>query len=155
MTGILHIVVARKPIEGTIAENCLKHGCGALNVDGCRVGYVSEADKRLETRGVHFGGAYQHAAGDAFKKEVNAVAAVNQAGRFPANLILDMSTEVQDNFPSSVSVKGKPRKAIIKNPTRLNNSKEVFVDCEYNDSGNASRFFFNFTEQESNESGDM
>jgi len=32
------ITVARKPLSGTVAENVLRHGTGALNVDGCRVG---------------------------------------------------------------------------------------------------------------------
>jgi site-specific DNA-methyltransferase (adenine-specific) len=32
------ITVARKPLTGTVAENVLQHGTGALNVDGCRVG---------------------------------------------------------------------------------------------------------------------
>jgi len=31
-------VLARKPLDGTVAANVLAHGCGALNVDGCRVG---------------------------------------------------------------------------------------------------------------------
>jgi DNA modification methylase len=31
------IVVARKPLAGTVARNVLAHGTGALNVDGCRV----------------------------------------------------------------------------------------------------------------------
>jgi hypothetical protein len=32
------ITVARKPLIGTVAENLLEHGTGALNVEGCRVG---------------------------------------------------------------------------------------------------------------------
>lgn len=32
------IVVARKPLVGTVAENCLKTGSGALNIDGSRIG---------------------------------------------------------------------------------------------------------------------
>ena len=32
------ITVARKPLIGTVAENVLAHGTGALNIDGCRVG---------------------------------------------------------------------------------------------------------------------
>ncbi|MDD5293739.1 MAG: DNA methyltransferase, partial [Candidatus Izemoplasmatales bacterium] len=32
------IVMARKPLDGTIASNVLKHGVGGLNIDGCRVG---------------------------------------------------------------------------------------------------------------------
>ena len=31
------IVLARKPLEGTVAANVLKHGVGALNIDQCRV----------------------------------------------------------------------------------------------------------------------
>jgi DNA modification methylase len=82
------IVLARKPLAGTVAGNVLEYGTGALNVDGCRIGYASEADKRLETRGVHVGGAYKHPAGDSFKKAENAVAPVNPAGRWPANVVL-------------------------------------------------------------------
>jgi DNA modification methylase len=32
------IIVARKPLIGTVAENVLTHGTGALNIDGSRVG---------------------------------------------------------------------------------------------------------------------
>ena len=31
------IVLARKPLEGTVAENVLKHGTGGINIDGCRI----------------------------------------------------------------------------------------------------------------------
>ena len=36
------IVMARKPIEGSIVDNVLKHGTGGINIDGCRVAYVSD-----------------------------------------------------------------------------------------------------------------
>lgn len=39
------VVVARKPLAGTVAANVLAHGVGALNIDACRVGYTSETDK--------------------------------------------------------------------------------------------------------------
>lgn len=32
------IVLARKPLAGTVAQNVLEHGTGGLNVDGCRTG---------------------------------------------------------------------------------------------------------------------
>ena len=32
------ITVARKPFKGTVANNVLTHGTGAINIDGCRVG---------------------------------------------------------------------------------------------------------------------
>lgn len=31
------VILARKPLEGTVAQNVLKWGCGGLNIDGCRV----------------------------------------------------------------------------------------------------------------------
>ena len=31
------IVVARKPLIGTVVDNVLAHGTGALNIDGCRI----------------------------------------------------------------------------------------------------------------------
>jgi len=146
MTGVLHIVVARKPIEGTIVENCLQWGCGALNVDGCRV----------EAHGERTGGDGYWGLAESKGWNKNSVPYRGESrertdqGRWPANLILG-GEEVVVGFPMTMSIKGKPRKAVIKNQTRLNNSKNVFVNCEYGDSGSASRFFFNFTEQESDE----
>ena len=32
------ITILRKPLEGSIAENTLKHGCGTINIDDTRVG---------------------------------------------------------------------------------------------------------------------
>jgi DNA modification methylase len=39
------ITVARKPLIGTVADNALAHGTGALNIDGCRVEFQGDADK--------------------------------------------------------------------------------------------------------------
>jgi DNA modification methylase len=36
--AVEHWILARKPLEGTYAENVLKHGTGALNIEGCRIG---------------------------------------------------------------------------------------------------------------------
>lgn len=36
------IVLARKPLIGTVAANVLEHGTGGLNIDGCRVGSTVE-----------------------------------------------------------------------------------------------------------------
>lgn len=38
------IVVARKPLAGTVAVNVLAHGTGALNIDGSRVSITNETD---------------------------------------------------------------------------------------------------------------
>jgi len=36
--GYEPIVLARKPLSGTVAANVLEHGTGAVNIDACRVG---------------------------------------------------------------------------------------------------------------------
>jgi hypothetical protein len=38
------IVVARKPLAGTVAHNVQAHGTGALNIDGCRVDPACDTD---------------------------------------------------------------------------------------------------------------
>ncbi|MEF7710292.1 DNA methyltransferase, partial [Bacillus cereus] len=45
------IVMARKPLMGTVAANVLEHGTGALNIDGCRVAH-DEPEGRPST-GMH------------------------------------------------------------------------------------------------------
>jgi DNA modification methylase len=46
------IVVARKPLIGTVAKNVLEHGTGGINVDGCR---VSDKGGRWPANVIHDG----------------------------------------------------------------------------------------------------
>jgi hypothetical protein len=39
------ITILRKPLEGSVADNALKHGCGAINIDGTRVGTEARSYK--------------------------------------------------------------------------------------------------------------
>jgi DNA modification methylase len=81
------ITVARKPLTGTVAENVLAHGTGALNVDGCRVGTDGGTAKGSKLMGEGNGiyGAGLHGA-----CEITQLS----AGRWPANLTHDGSEEV-------------------------------------------------------------
>ena len=81
-------VLARKPIEGTVANNVLKHGTGGLNIDGTRVGTEQVESGR---GGRNTGSTFNASIGD--KTPPN-------AGRFPANLIHDGSDEVEAVFPN-------------------------------------------------------
>lgn len=78
------ICLARKPIsEKTVAANVLKHGTGAINIDGCRVEGVPRAthgDKNIRTNR----GGYDKGR-DSMPLGESPVA----SGRWPANLILD------------------------------------------------------------------
>jgi len=160
MTGILHIVVARKPIEGTIAENCLKHGCGAINIDGCRIkgdkgsGVWGASNKTINPNRKF------NASPDMLEYRSQAVEVDGQIGRFPANLILDESEEVQTCFPDTGVSSGGRIANISKTSTIYGGGKGLGMDLSpesvkgnpgFGDSGSASRFFFNFAEQESTE----
>jgi site-specific DNA-methyltransferase (adenine-specific) len=80
------ITVARKPLVGTVAENVLEHGTGAINVDGCRVGGTVETWPA--TRSYAAGQMQPGHSGDT-QPTGNA-----PSGRWPANLIHDGSDEV-------------------------------------------------------------
>jgi site-specific DNA-methyltransferase (adenine-specific) len=79
---------------GTVAENVLEHGTGALNIDGCRVGTDGGTAKGSKPRGDGNGiyGAGLHGACEI--KQLD-------AGRWPANLIHDGSEEVTGLFPNN------------------------------------------------------
>jgi DNA modification methylase len=87
------ICLARKPLIGTVATNVLEHGTGALNIDGCRVGY-RESRERNRHASIGFGGS------DA-QGRVQGRVQDGGLGRWPANLIHDGSDEVLALFPES------------------------------------------------------
>jgi len=79
------IIMARKPLDGTVVNNVLKHGVGGLNIDACRVG----SEQR-------------HNPSNFNKPNKTACAYMTQGretqGRYPANIILDGSDSVEALF---------------------------------------------------------
>ncbi len=94
------IVMARKPLDGTVAQNVLKHGVGGINIDECRVETDDFKDKTFtmpnlnQKDGVQ--GIYNGTKIGAERIDYEQ----NQNGRFPANVIHDGSDEVENLFPS-------------------------------------------------------
>jgi hypothetical protein len=93
------ITVARKPLIGTVAENVLQHGTGAINVDGGRVGTdggtrMTESDIQLSQISVSVN-AYGNGLQGPFGKPVEGL------GRWPANFIHDGSEEATDLLKDS------------------------------------------------------
>lgn len=134
------IVVARKPLVGTVAGNVLAHGTGALNIDGCRVGYQSEADKRkndvadpgLRDSRSGFGGGLR--------------TAMQEAGRWPANVIFDEAAAAELDAQSGIS-KSPPVGSVAR--TKGGSTIGTFAHegrppspNGHGDSGGASRFFY-------------
>ena len=128
------IVMARKPLEGGVAENVIKHGTGAINIDGCRI--ETEDKTQRVNKGVEWGVRYDKSGND--PKDYGSA-----LGRFPANLIHDGSEEVEEFFPDTAPSKSGTRR------NRERNSDSAWVDAlpqidlegGFDDSGTASRFF--------------
>ena len=127
------IIVARKPFKGTVAANVQEHGTGAMNIDGCRVAlngnYKCGANGRPSQTGL----------GDNYDPDV--ANKHSEQGRWPANLIHDGSDEVVGLMPN--------RKTTWISSNHANNRKGEFLgelkhpgQQGFNDSGSASRFFY-------------
>lgn len=142
------IVVARKPLIGTVAANVLEHGTGALNIDGSRIegqAWKSVAPNNGGRSGGVMGKQSQHPGGEPHAQ-----------GRWPANVILDAYSagildEQSGNRPSAGTYKNvdEPMKIGTRNG---NNDPNKFLNSVYlnskryntyaNEQGGASRFFY-------------
>jgi site-specific DNA-methyltransferase (adenine-specific) len=131
------IVVARKPLIGTVANNVLTYGTGALNIEGSRVGTTDQP----RIGNPEPSDAAQTAFGEGWQKS----GTTPPEGRWPANVIHDGSDEVLAGFPES-----KSGKAGIRTSDGFNNGvygngmgiKAGQSNGEYGDSDSAARFFY-------------
>lgn len=134
------IVLARKPLRGTVAQNVLEHGTGALNIDGCRVGTKEVLGRTNNGRERYNPSSYTVAPPERTTFDRSDVA----GGRFPANLIHDGSDEVEAVFPMTKSGRlgighGSGNSFGVGNSDK----KPHPIAAEYGgDSGSASRFFY-------------
>ncbi len=78
-------LLVQKPLAGTFANNALVHGCGGLNVEGCRVGDEVVA-KLLSAAPSAKGGRLL---GGSILNTIKGCELGTAIGRFPANLVLD------------------------------------------------------------------
>jgi DNA modification methylase len=93
------ICVARKPLIGTVADNVLTHGTGALNIDACRIGTSKDVPAGAGVKRDRDGWGTQTPSADSSGFDPN-------TGRWPANCIHDGSDEVLDAF-AAYSGKGE------------------------------------------------
>lgn len=136
------IVLARKPLIGSVAANVLAHGTGAINVDGCRVG---TDEKIAATRNVALGSSGAGVFGTA---TVPGVYQQKDGGRFPSNLIHDGSEAVVAMFPGEAGA-GGPASGPSLREKNTNVARGTFNGLDpdvspafYADSGSAARFIY-------------
>lgn len=133
------VTVARKPLAGTVAENVLAHGTGALNIDGCRIDATGDAQLAEKYASVQNAGRRENNVYGSDSRD-RAGAAPHQAGRFPANLIHDGSEEVAGLFPQTGKSTGGGKKNGDKFGGGYAPPDEDAIG--YGDAGSAARFFY-------------
>jgi site-specific DNA-methyltransferase (adenine-specific) len=133
------VVVARKPLAGTVAANVVAHGTGALNIDGCRI--------EGESRPVMIRTGTVVAASSMSGESTGATASgeTTKAGRWPANVVLDADQAAALDAQSGESVTGS-------GPLRRTTALGVMNDDGWQPqeqdgqrhpgAGGASRFFY-------------
>lgn len=130
------IVVARKPIIGTVAANVLAHGTGGLNIDGCRIETADNLNGRAYAK------TSDKNAADASSFAMGATAGefVQPTGRWPANLLHDGSDEVLALFPDT----GKSTGGGKKNGDKFGGgyAPPGKDSIGFGDTGSAARFFY-------------
>ena len=135
------IVVARKPLIGTVAGNVGSYGTGALNANGCRVGTdeaLGGSTVRNDFRVGAFAAGHQANPGDIPDYQQNPL------GRWPANLIHDGSDEVLTAFPAAPGQCGA-----VSGREPSSNTNHVYgafdgrpASSPRGDVGSAARFFY-------------
>lgn len=139
------IVVARKPLIGTVAQNVLTHGTGALNIDDCRIGY-RDADDLAQTRSQNPGRDDVVTSGVYGADRPQQT--INDAGRWPANAVFDeqAAAMLDEQTGELVSKWGTQQDASA--PKTVNTfgqyaeSQATKTNAFTGDRGGASRFFY-------------
>jgi len=127
------IILARKPLVGTVAANVAAHGTGALNVDGCRIGTEARTNGGMSSLGVMHDDDWKPRS---VSSEVS--------GRWPANVCLDEDAAAMLDAQSGISKGSGPREG-VRGGHKFGGEKgenDTLVGRWHGDSGGASRFFY-------------
>jgi DNA modification methylase len=140
------IVMARKPFKGTVADNVLEYGTGAINIDDCRIAPDDAFVKHIEKysdRDVGVNGTPQSMFGNTHGKMVYG----NVEGRFPANIIFDEEAgkildEQSGDIKGMASQNCNNQTLYGGNAMNASQTTRSGFKQGYNDKGGASRFFY-------------
>lgn len=140
------VVVARKPLEGTVAANVLTHGVGALNIDATRVGDEVRTAAFTSLAPAH--GNRLGAPGTQEARRGTQGDPKTYTGRWPANVVLDESQAAALDEQSGTKMSrghtparrgGAARDAIY----GLGHAgQEIVTEAHAEETGGASRFFY-------------
>lgn len=149
------IIVARKPFDGSVADNVLRFGTGAINIDASRIaggdvnptvarrqGSVAHLSNRSAAESEKDGRIEDRRSPEAYR----AARPGDSMGRWPANLIHDGSNEVVERFPAEAGAFAPVHK---RNGDKHRGVYDAFAgnfdeagSTFQGDSGSAARFFY-------------
>ena len=131
------IVLARKPLVGTVAQNVQAHGTGALNIDACRIETADCLDGGAYSSSVGLVSGAGFTIGRGLTREY-----IQPSGRWPANVLLDEAAASELDGQSGELTSGARasgvRKGIGFHGTREGDGGPAITAS----SGGASRFFY-------------
>ena len=145
------ITILRKSLKGSVAENTLKHGCGALNIDATRIATEEESFFKEWERNQS---GSQGVATFTGENQIDLNSYRPTGGRWPANVILIGNNSAVSLDVQSGQVKGwSSQNHNTFNPYQGNSFHNSSTQRQgykegYNDDGGASRFFKQFEKEE-------
>jgi DNA modification methylase len=138
------IVMARKPLVGTVAANVLRYGTGALNIDATRIPFDAPPPDREQRQ--HAATAGMSGLGDSGYAPDHVQPLFDQRGRWPANVIL--TDPIFDGGVEGVVGGGEANRWFSAPRDGDGKARDGVVFTEhrgdgvgYGDSGTYSRFF--------------
>jgi transcriptional regulator with XRE-family HTH domain len=136
------IVLARKPLAGTVAQNVLANGTGGLNIDGCRIHTAGSEGVEYTVRRLNPGASVDKTG--KWKQDVE-YRGKTADGRWPANVVLDEDAAAlldaqSGGRKSGGRVRGTEPSAVTNNAYGDFAGRVPYEPiC---DTGGASRFFY-------------
>jgi site-specific DNA-methyltransferase (adenine-specific) len=147
------IILARKPMGGTVAQNVRRYKTGALNIDGCRIAFRSDVDEsESKTKNRHAdlkSGARENRIYGRDKRARSACGNYNPPGRWPANLLLSHTDDCRHidhrhGAQAQTADIGLARHRDCSSccPVGLLDQQGGISSAGFGDIGGASRFFY-------------
>jgi DNA modification methylase len=149
------IVMARKPLIGSVAANVARYGTGGINVDGCRVEITDAVsfDAKQRRNNIGGGGYEPGVSGQTIETDIQTY---KPEGRWPANVLLGCACEGDGHDPDCAAAmldaqsgETKGCRGMTKHGSGTNSvygkyarSDKSFISDGMPDTGGASRFFY-------------
>jgi site-specific DNA-methyltransferase (adenine-specific) len=137
------IVMARKPVEGTIANNVLTYGTGGLNIDGSRIGTEQRFNSHAGNKATGFTADDDRTDAGKGMFAGNSDGGTTVQGRWPANIILDPYTaELLDEQSGQIKGGTWNSTAGARHFNNDGNPTDYQTNKKDDSIGGASRFFY-------------